>query len=409
MKFIKKIKPTHVFMSSVMIVNAGNYFYNLILGRFLGPKQFADAAILITFLLVLSFIAMTFQLVTAKYSIITNHKNKDWFKKTIYNYSLITGVAIGIIIIVVSSFLKDFFNTSSSKMFIVFGLCIPFYFLMSVNRGFYQGLDKLYKLSITYQLEMLSRLILTCSFLYFLSIPPIISVAIGITLSVIFGLIPFDRNGLIKKQEQIINPEFKKNIIHFFAITLFYELSQIMINNSDIILVKHFFNNLDAGLYASLALIGRVVYFIAWMFVMLLLPNVVRLKKEGQNTKPILLKYLVYISIITTTITITCYYFPNAIVQLLFGPEYLSISYLLWKYSVATSLFALANIFSYYYLSLNYYLPVIITGIIGILQIVLIMLYHDSLHEVVIVQIIAMALLLCIQIIFFIASNKQLH
>jgi hypothetical protein len=39
-------------------------------------------------------------------------------------------------------------------------------------------------------------------------------------------------------------------------LTAFYELTQIIIN-SDIILVKHYFNNEQAGLYASLALIGE--------------------------------------------------------------------------------------------------------------------------------------------------------
>ena len=61
----RTITPEQLFMLSVLAVNAGNYFYNLILGRILGPEQFADAAVLVTFLLVLSFMAMTFQLVTA--------------------------------------------------------------------------------------------------------------------------------------------------------------------------------------------------------------------------------------------------------------------------------------------------------------------------------------------------------
>ena len=35
-------------MVSALFVNAGNYLYNVVLGRLLGPAQFADAAILIT-------------------------------------------------------------------------------------------------------------------------------------------------------------------------------------------------------------------------------------------------------------------------------------------------------------------------------------------------------------------------
>ena len=67
-KQISKLKPEQIFMLSVLLVNGGNYLYNLLLGRILGPEAFSDAAIMITFLLALSFVAMTFQLVTAKFS-----------------------------------------------------------------------------------------------------------------------------------------------------------------------------------------------------------------------------------------------------------------------------------------------------------------------------------------------------
>ena len=75
----KRISPEQLFMISVLFVNGGNYLYNLILGRFLGPEQFADAAVLVTFLLVLSFLAMTFQLVTAKFSVLLDNISLNGF------------------------------------------------------------------------------------------------------------------------------------------------------------------------------------------------------------------------------------------------------------------------------------------------------------------------------------------
>ena len=62
-----KINPEQIFVLSAILVNGGNYLYNLILGRYLGPREFADASVLITFLLILSFAAMTFQLIAAKF------------------------------------------------------------------------------------------------------------------------------------------------------------------------------------------------------------------------------------------------------------------------------------------------------------------------------------------------------
>lgn len=392
-------------MLSALLVNGGNYVYNLLLGRFLGPEKFADAAVLITFLLVLSFVAMTFQLVTAKFSVLFEDSVFKVFAANMYKKSVITGIILGCLIIFFSTELQTFFKTSSASMFVAFGIGIPFYFIMSVNRGVFQGKQQLVSLSVTYQAEMISRLVITLALLYFLKIESSLIISLGILASFLFGLMPFKFNNISLKSVNVLNITQRKLVRNFFIITAFYELTQIIINNSDILLVKHYFESYDAGLYASLALIGRVVYFIAWMFVMLLLPTVVQLQKEGKETVSVLLKYVGYIAIIAATIIFVCVVFPEQIVLVLFGESYLEISPLLWRYALATGIFAISNIFAYYYLSLDKYIPVVLSGIFGMLQIVLVVFFHENLAQVVHVQIIVMILLLILQLSFF-SRNK---
>ncbi|WP_405567317.1 sugar isomerase [Polaribacter sp. Asnod6-C07] len=402
---LKKVKPEQVFMLSVLLVNGGNYLYNLILGRYLGPEKFADAAILITFLLVLSFVAMTFQLVTAKFSVLFEGTVFNNFISKMFKNSTIVGVILGLLVVLFSTQLQIFFRTTTATMFVVFGLGIPFYFLMSVNRGIFQGKKELNSLSITYQGEMISRLLITFLLFWLLDIESSILISIGIFCSFIIALFPFKTKNISFFKSIKLEDTERKLVRNFFIITAFYELTQIIINNSDILLVKHYFNSVDAGLYASLALIGRVVYFIAWMFVMLLLPTVIQLKKEGKSTLPILMKYVSYIAAIAATIIISCFFFPNQIIGILFGGEYVSIAPLLWKYALATGIFAVSNIFAYYYLSLDKYIPVVLSGLFGMMQVVFIIFYHDSLEQVVHVQILTMILLLIMQLSFFFLSN----
>jgi len=402
----KQISPEQLFMLSVLAVNGGNYLYNLILGRVLGPEQFADAAVLITFLLVLSFVAMTFQLVTAKFSVVFEHSVFDTFISKIYNNATFVGIGLGILIIVFSSQLQQVFHTSSATMFVLFGIGVPLYFLMSVNRGIYQGQKSFKFLSITYQAEMLSRLIITLGLLFLFNIQSSVVIAIGILISFGFGLIPFNFKNLRSKATTRLEANQSKLVRNFFIITAFYELTQIIINNSDILLVKHYFESYEAGLYASLALIGRIVYFIAWMFVMLLLPTVVQLKKEGKATAPILFKYVGYIAAIALTIVFACALFPETAITLLFGKSYIAMAPLLWKYALATGLFAISNIFAYYYLSLDRYVPVILSGLFGMLQMALVIFFHDSLEQVVHMQIVAMFMLLLFQVVYFVFDSK---
>jgi O-antigen/teichoic acid export membrane protein len=408
----KKITPEQLFIISVLAVNGGNYLYNLILGRVLGPAQFADAAVLITFLLVLSFVAMTFQLVTAKFSVLFEGDTFRSFVAKVYKQSFIVGVVFGLLIVVFAPQLQTVFNTSSSNMFVIFGCGVPLYFLMSVNRGTYQGKKAFKALSITYQGEMLSRLLITLAIILIFDIKASWVIALGILISFAFGLFPFKTSQISFSKTLKLEAEHSKQIKRFFLLTAFYELTQIIINNSDILLVKHYFESYEAGLYASLALIGRIVYFIAWMFVMLLLPAVVELKKEGKETASVLFKYVGYIAAISVVIVLGCVLFPELIINILFGEAYIDMAPLLWQYAIATSMFALSNIFAYYYLSLDKYVPVVISGVFGMLQVVLVVFYHDSLDQVVHMQIVAMALLLIIQLAFFrleVVRQKRLN
>ena len=80
---------------------------------------------------------------------------------------------------------------------------------------------------------------------------------------------------------------------------------------------------------------------------------------------------------------------------------------LLWQYALATSLFAISNIFAYYFLSLDRYKPILFSGIIGVAQIVLVAFFHSSLDMVVQVQIIAMVTLLIAQLIYFVKEQMS--
>lgn len=403
---LKRISPKQLFMGSALLVNGGNYLYNLLLGRILGPEAFADAALLVTLLLVLSFVGMTFQLATTKFAVLFSGETWVSFKNTMYRYALVFGVFTGILVLIFSKNLQTLFNTQNHYMFMIFAVAIPLYFVMSVNRGRFQGGHDFSKLAGTYQTEMWSRLLITFALLLLVPFESGMLIAMGIAISFVFGLFPSDFKGVRVFSKEKLSIVDLKQVWIFIGLTAGYELTQIIINNSDILLVKHYFDDKQAGLYSSLALIGRVVYFVAWMFVMLLMPTVIQKQKDGEPTAPVLFKYVFFIGTLSAFIVAVCYLLPNLIITLMFGDAYLTIAPLLWKYALATSLFAVSNIFAYYFLSLNQYSPVILSGLLGFSQVALIMLYHDALETVVHMQIIAMVILLIAQLLFFIIKNK---
>ena len=406
LKLRRTLSPQQIFMASAFIVNAGNYAYNLILGRLLGPQAFADAVILITLLLVLSFVAMTFQLTVAKYMVELHTRNQNSFIQKAYQYALMFGLFLGSLVVIFAPELQSLFQTESTQMFTIFGMAVPLYFIMSVNRGKLQGDQSFVELSMTYQFEMLWRLGLTFTFLLFFPINPALAVSISIAISFVAGLFPFKRIRRASFLKTALTEAEKKGILKFFLLTAFYELTQIVCNNSDILMVKHYFDSYEAGLYSSLALIGRVVYFVTWMFVMLLLPAVIELRKRGADPVPVLKKYVGYITALSALIVTFTFLFPEFAVTLLFGDQYLSIAPLLGWYALATSFFAISNIFAYYFLSLDKYKPVFIAAVFGALQIAVITMYHDSLYQVTMAQVTIMSCLLIMQVGYFVIHHE---
>ena len=403
-----KLGDAGFLFASTLIVNAGNYLINLILGRVLGPEKFSEASVIATGVLMLSFFAVGIQLTSAKFSATYFADNdttaikifETWISKQVLWISL----AIGVGLIAVSPLLQGFLHFNSWIPIAIVGLGIPFYFNMSVKRGLAQGSDLFKRLAWTYILEMVLRFIVTFGLviaaLEYFDYLTTEAVSLGFLAS-FFAAVWIRSDQSVEGRGVFADVDLVKR---FVGVILIYEFSQILINNSDVILVKHFFESEQAGLYAAIALIGRVVFFGTWTIVTLLFPKVIQREKQG----------LPHFSLFWLSFGITagfglcviggCVLFPELIIGILFGDDYMSVAGLLWKYAIATTLFAGANVFAYYYMSLSKYIPVVLSVIAGICQVVSIYWYHESLEQVILVQIGIMSLLLIAMICFQISQ-----
>lgn len=403
MKSSNKIQGAGFLLVANLIVNLGNYGLNIVLGRWLGPEGFAEANILATFVMILSFVAMGVQLVVAKYSAELNVQKEDsQLDVLLYSAKRIvtrSSVILTIALLCCAPLLKNYLNFTAAMPLIIIALGLPSYFLMSTSRGYYQGLSQFKKLAQTYLTEMIVRVIVTLGLIALLSAHNMKSEAVA--LGFLFSFIATHAMSHLKTNTKTQLPLASLvPMIKFFGIMSVYELSQILINNSDVILVKHHFESLDAGLYASLALLGRAVFFATWIIVTILFPTVIEKEKKGEPHQHLFWNALKIVAGIGTVIVGTCYFLNDFIINTAFGNEYTEIAHLLWMYALSTTLFACANIFVYYNMSLEKYAPVWISVIAGVLQILCINLFHQSLEMVIQVQLILMSVLLGVMMIY---------
>ena len=391
---------------STLLVNMGNYGLNLLLGRFLGPAEFAAANIIATLVLVLSFIALGVQLATTKFiseynadgDILRQEAFLGWMKKT----ALIFSVTVSFMLVIASTSIVSFLNFDSARSIIILFIAIPVYINLCVSRGYFQGKAEFKKLAFTYLVEMVARVVLTAALIYICFRTEQGWAIEAISIGFIGSFAAAAYIGRIPSSSLFNEGTFTqaKELYYFLGIVAMYEFSQIIINNSDVLLVKHFFENNEAGLYASLALIGRVVFFATWSIVTVLFPKIIEKEKKGEPHVQYFWGSLAIVGMFGISVTLGCYLFDDIIVRIMFGEAYLSTAPLLWKYATATTLFSCANVFVYYHMSLENYIPVAISLIIGLLQVAGIFFFHNSMLEIIQVQIAVMGLMLAAMIVY---------
>ncbi|MEZ4729876.1 MAG: oligosaccharide flippase family protein [Caldilineaceae bacterium] len=152
-----------LFFLSTTVVNGGNYLFNLILGRWLGPALFADVSIIITLFLLLTFITAGFQQTAAKFAAIYSADNDTARLQALRRWLNQRSWAIGLLCLLIvgggAPFWQSFFHTTSLWIFIIFAVGLPFYFVQGIDRGLLQGQMRFGLLAASYQAEMWVRLL----------------------------------------------------------------------------------------------------------------------------------------------------------------------------------------------------------------------------------------------------------
>src|SRR3990167_8541776 len=93
----------------------------------------------------------------------------------------------------------------------------------------------------------------------------------------------------------------------------------------DIMLVKHYFSEVDAGFYSALSLLGKIM-FCVWVYIsQLLFPRFSGLITKGKKHKTLYFKSLGAFLLMVIPLMILYLVFPRSIINIVFGNEYLGL------------------------------------------------------------------------------------
>jgi O-antigen/teichoic acid export membrane protein len=387
------------------LVGVTNLVYNVVTARLLGPTGFAHATAVYTILMLISGITLSFQVVCAKYVAKTSsEEERAAVFSTLHQRSWMAGIGIGLLLFIFRGPLTVYLNLPDPVLISLLALGAAFYIPLGVRRGYIQGIHAFGPLSINFMLEGLVRL--GGAFLLILLGFGVRGAILASVLAVVvsyFSALPSPGVSSFSFRRIVISGREGLQAIVFFS-------GQTIINNFDIVLVKHFFPPAAAGFYAAVALVGRLVNMCAWSVVNTMFPVSAGAGDEEHEGSPVLFASLGMVLLILSVLIFSLWMVPNFLWKTLFGAHfaldnYGSLAPLLILYAITTGIYSLSSVIITYEMSRK----IANTGWVqlafsGALAIGICFLHH-TLRQVIMVQLVLMVVLLFLLLIPLLRSR----
>jgi O-antigen/teichoic acid export membrane protein len=378
------------------LVGVTNLVYNVVTARLLGPAGFAHATAVYTILMLVSGITLSFQVVCAKYvARSSSPRARVAVFGTLHQRSWMAGIAIGSLLFLLRRSLSTYLNLPDPALISLLALGTAFYIPLGVRRGYIQGIHAFRPLALNFMLEGLVRLIGV-----FVLVEGGMGVRGAVLASVLAVVVAYfvalPSPGLTSFSFRQIAISFREGLqaVVFFS-------GQTVINNFDIVLVKHFFPPAEAGFYAAVALVGRLVNMCAWSVVNTMFPVSAGAGSEEHEGSPVLFTSLLLVFLILSGLIFGLWMIPSFLWKTLFGSHfelgtYGALAPLLILYAVMTGVYSLSSVIITYEMSRKIantsWLQLAFSGALALG----VYLLHQTLHQVIVVQLVLMVALLLV-------------
>jgi O-antigen/teichoic acid export membrane protein len=397
--------------SMIMLFSSGvvglmNLVYNLSIAHWLGAAGFGHASAVYTVLMLLSAVTLSFQLMCSKFvAQAESVEAKIGIYKFLHYRAWIYATGTALLLVLSSSVVTSYLNLPTRNYIILLAVGTLFFIPLGVRRGLLQGTYDFLHLALNFVLEVVVKL--GGALLLIRLGQGVGGVIVAISASIVFAYLVARPRPELRAQAPARLPASLEEGIQ--AIVFF--VGQVIINNLDIILVKHFFTAAESGVYATIALVGRVVYMLSWSVVSSMFPFSASARSREREGREVLGTAMLLVIGISTAFTFAMWLTPPKLWHAVLGQGFplgrlVTYSSLLVLYAATTGIYSLGVVLMSYEISRKInnvswlqlgFSAAIVLGIY---------LFHSTLKEVILVQLVVMMLLLATVSIPFLRSRR---
>lgn len=378
----KIIRSGSVFFVSSIVVSVLAYGFHLFAARILEVADYGSLQTLIS-LQNIALVPITILIVLLTRTM-AEHKQDNAEEKSLVlrmelrKLFLFPGIVILPILFLITPFLQSFFHIDSTVAFILLWISLYLTIFQGIDGSLLNGWHKFFESNVSTVTNGVSKFVLGLSLMAlglgivggFLGIT--IGFALGVLINMYFVSSKFSRAKSIGKNNTKVLPMDKKGMIKVFKYSYPVIMGIIAIaifSNVDTLIAKHHFSAVDAGRYGGLFVLSKIIFFAVSSLSAIVVPLLTAekdIKKKNRYFSLIMVANL----LIAGVSVLVFYLFPEIVIGLLFGHEYIDIAPYLAKFGLLALFLSTLNIFVQYFISLKYEGVLIAITIISLGEIV---------------------------------------
>jgi glycosyltransferase involved in cell wall biosynthesis len=381
----KLLSSASFLVGAIIFSNVIGLLYNSYLGKELSFTDFGLIALINTLLTVSNIVyGAVSSTVNHQVAYLTARFGKEagtTFHDRIIKKSIPLVLALSLVWIIFTPALTHYFNLKSPLLVWAF---LPAFFLgltSAISGGFIRGRFLFYQIGLFNIFEATVKILLAFIFvklnyqsLTYLSIPIALSLSWLVILAV--GFLEAKKTPI----KHLHNYRFSKS---FFTAAVFTGLSTNVFLTFDILLTKHYFTAVNAGMYAFLSLIGKMIFFFGSLLNIFLISFVSR--DEGAHRDPNKNFYVIFgiTSALTLSACIGLNVLGPVLLPFLFGSKALQIIQYLIPYSIAVGLYTVTSSVITFHLARRHYFFSVVSLIVSAAMIIGIINMHRNITDIV--------------------------
>jgi O-antigen/teichoic acid export membrane protein len=408
---IKKIISHPLFSGSAimvggsMAVNVVNLAYHFLMGRALGLESYGALFSIFSIIYIVSIVPFSASLSIVKFvSAAENKKEVNHIYAKVKRLITKISVIAFSVTLILSIFIKDFLHIDSYLTVALFAPTLFFTLMTLTNYSVAQGLKKFTGMVVSNLISSLGKLVFGLILVYVGY--SVMGAMAGIALGALFAYVYSE-----KYIKQYVNDVGRGTfnigpLLKYSGPTLLQALAFTAYFTFDVVLVKNLFPTTDAGLYASLSTLGKIIFFAVSPVSSVMFPIVASKYAKKQAYGGVFLSAMAITSGAAVVLVIAYYLLPEFLINVLYGKDYIGAAPELFLMGIFMALYSINYFLMNFLLSIGKLKAVWLSLFVAVLQVILIWFRHTTLREVIVNNIYSMVLLL-VGLIVFVVYNYQ--